>query len=456
MLGCSVVLRDILPMTMPDEQALLDLFVQLLPPERWRELEGKKRLDRVYSLKLVVAMALLQRLDERGTQQEVVHQLAVGKLEGVARCERVRKGEISSNTGAYARACGRTPYKLVEQVCDEILQELGKRIEPLAEQRRPVLALDGTSISLEHTSGVLRRYPPNHNQYGEAHWGMLRLVALHDLRTGIALRPQWGPMYGPQTVSEQQLAEQALEQAPAESVILGDGNFGIFYLAYKVDQSQRKLIFRLTEQRGKSMGAGALLPRGERRICWRPTRKDREKHPELPPDAQIEGRLMARTQNGFRRPLYLFTTLADEPAAVVACYAQRWNIELDLRTLKRTLRLHHLRGKSESAVEKELLIAVIAYGLVRAFMALAARRAGLPPRQISFTCAYSLVDKSMEKLCSQHAEERERAFDRMLAYIAKSKLPKRSKPRAYPRAVWGFRPTFPPRETVAKSRKDCK
>ena len=102
-------------------------------------------------------------------------------------------------------------------------------------------------------------------------------------------------------------------------------------------------------------------------------------------------------------------TLPDELGTVVEWYARRWNMELDLRTLKRTLRLHHLRGKSIAAIEKELLIAVVAYGLVRAFMALAARRASLSPRQLSFTRAYGLVDGSMEKLCSENPQERDRA-----------------------------------------------
>ena len=212
-------------MTLPDEQSLLNLFVQLLPAERWQELEGHKRPEQFYSLRLVVAMMLLQRLDERGTQQQVVQKLAMGELNQVTSCARVQKGEISCNTGGYARACGRVEPELAEQVCDEILAELSKRIEPAAGKQRPVLIVDGTSISLEHTERVLKHYPPSRNQYGEAHWGKIRVVGFHDARTAIAQRPQWGPMYGPKTVSEQQLAEQALEQTPLDSVIVGDGNF---------------------------------------------------------------------------------------------------------------------------------------------------------------------------------------------------------------------------------------
>jgi len=42
----------------------------------------------------------------------------------------------------------------------------------------------------------------------------MRVLVAHDLQTGLAMRPQWGPMYGPDAVSEQQLLESAIERLP--------------------------------------------------------------------------------------------------------------------------------------------------------------------------------------------------------------------------------------------------
>ncbi len=441
-------------MVIADKESLLQLFEQIVPAERWRDLEGGPRAAQIYSLPVVVWMMLLQRLDERGSQQEVVHQVALGKLgRFLPDSKRVREKSISAATGAYARACGRVRVGVLERVCDELLRELGQRIEPEPARELPVLLIDGSSISVEHAAEVREAFPAGHNQYGEGHWGILKWVVLHDVRTGIALRPAWGPMYGPGAVSEQQLAEQVLPQAPARSVILGDGSFGVFSFAYAVDQSQRYGIFRLTPQRAKALGATALLPHGETKRCWRPSRHDRSRHPELPADAHIEGRLLVVTGKGFRETLYLFTTLPGAWEDIVARYAERWHVELDLRTLKRTLRLHHLRGKSRAAMEKELLIAVVAYALVRAFMALAARRVALPPRRLSFTRAYGLLNTVMEDLCSLVPQERARAYERVLAYMSKAKLPQRSHPRSYPRKVWGFRQAFPQRRPPAPGDK---
>jgi hypothetical protein len=99
-------------------------------------------------------------------------------------------------------------------------------------------------------------------------------------------------------------------------------------------------------------------------------------------------------------------------------------------------------------MEKELLIAVAAYGFVRALMGEAAERAGLHPRELSFTRAHGLLNAMTAQLCSPHADQRQRAYDLLLAHIGQAKLPKRSKARTYPRAVWGSGKYYPGRLPV--------
>lgn len=428
-----------------EERSFLQLFESILPAARWKELEGRGKAQ-IYTLRVVIWMMLWQRLQERGSQQQAVDGIAEGHVERLLPdSKRVREGKISQNTGGYARACGRISMETTEQVCDEVLAELSKRIAPEAELGRAVMLLDGSSLSVEHTPGLLASFPAGHNQHGLGHWGIVKWVALHDVQTGIALRPAWGPMYGPEAVSEQVLAKQVVERTAAGSVIIGDGNFGIFSFAYAVVQGQREVLFRLVKSRAQSMGAKRLLPNGECRICWQPSSFERKKYPEIPADAAMEGRLIVVTQKGFRDSWYLFTTLNEEVKAeqIVAWYRKRWNLELDLRTLKGRLRLKHLAGKSKAAVEKELLIAVVGYGFVRALMGEAAQRIGSHPRELSFTRAHGLLNTMTGKLCSPDAEQRQQAYDRLLDYIGKAKLPKRSKARAYPRTIWGSGKYYP-------------
>ena len=83
--------------------------------------------------------------------------------------------------------------------------------------------------------------------------------------------------------------------------------------------------------------------------------------------------------------LFFFTTLDVKPKRILALYGLRWNIETDLRSLKRTVNLHQVTSKSQTMVEKEVLMAIGAYNVVRAVQYLSASQAAWRPRQLSFS-----------------------------------------------------------------------
>jgi hypothetical protein len=114
-----------------------------------------------------------------------------------------------------------------------------------------VFVIDGSTLQLPHAPELVKAYSPGRNQHGENHWPVMRIVVFHDVFSGLALRPAWGAMYGDAPVSEQGLAEQAVDRLPTDAVVLGDGNFGIFSFAYAVQQSQRPMILRLTQARAQ-------------------------------------------------------------------------------------------------------------------------------------------------------------------------------------------------------------
>src|SRR5215470_7789640 len=166
-------------MVIAREQCLLQLFTDLMSEGQWQELEGSCQRSQIYTLPVVIAMMLLQRLNERGTQQEAVHQIVAGRLDDLlGDCERARAGRISSNTGGYARACKRIGVGVVERACDQLLAELSKRVEAEPELEVPLLLLDGSSLRLEHVEGLLEDFPPGRNQHNEGHWGIVRWVGV--------------------------------------------------------------------------------------------------------------------------------------------------------------------------------------------------------------------------------------------------------------------------------------
>jgi hypothetical protein len=209
------------------------------------------------------------------------------------------------------------------------------------------------------------------------------------------------------------------------------------------------VVVRLTAERALKLAGGPIAEEGERPVRWTPSRFDGRRQGGMPEGASVQGRLIAvRIGRGKSKEwLYLFTTAELPREQVLALYGKRWNIETDLRSLKRTVQLHHITARNESMMEKELLTAVGAYNLVRAVMALAARRHNLSPRQLSFTFVLNVVNASWHRLQSApDAEAYHREMFRLLDAAAEGVHPKRKKRRSFPRAAWHRRHTFSSRK----------
>jgi hypothetical protein len=407
----------------------------------------------IYSVAVVVWLMIYQRLNSKRTLSSTVQWLArnAASLQQSDPCKRVRDARISTRTGGYCQARQKLPTLVATQVTDQVFGQLQQQMrEAVPDLQRPVFVIDGSTLRTPYGKELKGAYPPGRNQHGDNHWPILHLVALHDAHTGLAARPSWGAMYGRDAVSEQQLAQQALERLPADAIVLGDGNFGIFAFAHTVHQTGRTLLFRLTTARAaKVLGGDTLRPGRRRKVVWQASSWDRKKHPDLPKQALLEGWVVAcRNPSDRDELLYFFTTLDLKPRRILALYKLRWNIETDLRSLKRTVGLHQLTSQTPAMVEKELLLAVTAYNLVRAAMYLAAQRAGLTPRDLSFSAAQDAVMAAWPELQrAQTVDELEREMERLLQVLIQAKLPQRRRKRSYSREIWGRGGHFPFRKS---------
>ena len=440
---------DVLGMTSSDAQSVLCLYERIVTAGLLQYLQkqaGMKPRRGIYSARVVLWMMMLQRLHAGATLANAVQWLIQGAAGSLLHnCHRVRRRRISARTGGYCQARQKLPKLLCRQVTEEIIEQLRQVLSQDVPDPRNVFLLDGSSIELEHCPELVRSYPPAQNQHGKSHWPALRMVVAHDVDTGIAQPPHWGPMYGPAAVSEQALAEEIMARLPEGATVLGDRNFGVFWTAHAAHQRGLSVLLRLTEMRARKL-AGPLSQAGEYAVVWKASRSDGGKHRNFDQDCFVVGRLIAvRVGRGKSKQwLYLFTTLALPPEEIVKLYGRRWNIETDLRSLKRTVRLHHIHAKSQDMLEKELLMATSAYNFVRAVMCMAARRNRIDPRQLSFAGVLNVVNCAWAKLItapSKRAHDEE--FFRVLDLSAQCTLPKRSKRRSYPRQTWR-RPTgFP-------------
>ena len=404
---------------------------------------------------VVIWLMIFQRLDAKGTLSSAVRQLLTGEVRAFV-CGPKGKPEepLSANTSAYSQARSKLPLALIEKVSDMIFESLQEQLRSLPGLELPMFLLDGTSIQLQHSRELLEKWPPARNQHGSSHWSVIRVVVAHDVISALAVRPCWGPMDGPVAVSEQGLTKEIMGRLPAGCGVLGDRNFGVFSMAWHAREQNHPCLFRLTELRAQKLNGRKLPPAGtDREILWVPSREDRRANPEIPVDTAVRGRLLAfntRDARGQWQQLYFFTTLTPPAEQILNLYGYRWNIETDLRSLKREVRLHMLEAKSADMVEKELLLGVAAYNLTRAAMNEAGAALGLDPRRFSFSQAQDTLHAFLPLFANAASDqERQQIMKQMLRAFGQSKLPKRTR-RSYTREVWPRPCPFPKRKVAAK------
>jgi hypothetical protein len=442
---------------------VLLLYLRLLPVEFLQQLRQKQALrenNRVYNQSVVMWLMIAQRLQGGGTLETGVMELLLGLPSSFwpKPCKRLQvdangeKPRLSGNTGSYNDARQALPVSLVEECSDwAFVQLIEETVGPVLSVGLRAFVIDGTTGRTPHSEALCAAYPLGSNQHGEAHFPLIRMVVAHDLYTGLAMRPECGPMHGPQAVSEQGLIDQAIDRLPAGAVVVYDAN-SVFSVAYAADQRQHPVVLRLTAQRAQCLAGGPLQDGIDRRVVWKPSRYDRKSHPQLPAAAAVAGRLIVQRVQPSNRSepilLALFTTLEVESDPIVALYGDRWNIETDIRSLKSTLELEQLTSTTPEMVAKELDLAMLAYNLVRAVTYLAAQKAGLAPRAFSFTRVRNVVRAFGPRIAAApNEQEAQKLCETMMYYVGQAKLPRRRRRRpSYPRKVWARPQGFPKRQ----------
>jgi hypothetical protein len=428
---------------------LIRWFTRTLPQSFFESLKQDLNIVEnscIFTLPVTIWAMILQRLSAKGTLASAVHELVQGNGRALlSPCKRVVEDSISSATGAFSQARQRVPVEAVRRITERTFGVLHESA-PRTALRDRLFILDGSSIRLSHTPALLAAYPEAENQHGKSHWPVMRIAVAHHVVTGLAMAPRFGPMYGAHAVSEQSLAHELIAQLPADSILIGDRNFGIFAVACSAVGCGHHVVLRLTADRARRLGGGQLSGGTDKHLNWQPSREDRRTWPELPAQAGIGGRFIVIRPEGAKEDLYLFTTLTESVEQLAALYKERWNIETDLRSLKEQVRLHTIAARSPELVASELLIAIASYNLIRAAMADAAQRINIDPRRLSFSRSQDAFSAFLNAVAHVDNEER---FDHhwriLLRALSQCKLPQRDRPPA-PRAIWPKTQTFPIRK----------
>ena len=314
-----------------DRSGVLELYGEAVPEQFFEQVEkdlGLPARQRIFRLPLVVRLMISQRLDSKATLSTAVRQIVRQQPRALlSDHKRIREGRVSCHTGAYSDARQAMPLTVAEKVADRVLNHLlPTRRQALPGWDRPVFILDGSALEALHTEELVEAFPPQ----PKSHWPAPLVLVAQELTTGLAERPCRGPMHGPKAVSEQSPTEQLPGRLPNGAVVMGDIHFGVFSVAFAAVQRGHDVLPRMQSSRAEAAGRDFPLQPGlDRQICRRPSAYERRRHPELPADACVQGRLIVQrvtASDGSAVTFHLFTTLHLEVAPVLQLYGRRWNV----------------------------------------------------------------------------------------------------------------------------------
>ena len=423
------------PVSDAELASALKLLADLLPEDELQVYSFRHSPATVYSNLLTVWMMVLQRLGGGLSLEKTVKQTLSYYSEVLPDNKRVREKTLSDNPSSFSAARQSLSLSSTEQLVDRVTESLIQRTPESPWGGRTFL-LDGTTITLAPTSELRRVYPPAKNQHGESVWPVMMLCVAHEASSGVALRPEFGAMYGDERTSEARQAIAMAQRIPSGSLIVMDSGYGIFQVIYPVRQLGNEVLARLTKPRFNSLRRAAELIEQDShskryRLQWRPSAADLRAGPELPTDAQLDVELHdVELDNGDH--LYLVTSLEVPSVEAAERYGLRYTVEHDIRDVKVTLGVESILARSEAMVRKEVLCSMIAYNLVVQVRRQAAQLAGIPPRRLSFTRVWTTVQTCLLHQPAGDVETWQARYARALAMASRDKLPNRPG-RSYPR-----------------------
>lgn len=307
----------------------------------------------------------------------------------------------SAATGAYCKARA----KLSEDVLRKLTLKLGHDLEANALPAwrwhgRRVLLVDGTGATMADTAANQAAFPQNAQQQPGCGWPLMRLVVLLTFATAGLVGAALGPSEGKES-GETALFRTLLDQLLAGDVVVADRYYCSYFLVALLQQRGVAVAFRLHQRRQVDYTRATRLGPGDHQVCWpkpdRPEWMDEATYASLPNQLTVRLVAVRVLQPGFRtRRLTLATTLLDAAAYSAAdvgeLYRSRWHVELDIRSIKQTLKMEHLSCKTPEQVRKEVWVHLLGYNLIRKVMAQAAWESGKQPRELSFAGAVQTVE----------------------------------------------------------------
>jgi len=267
-----------------------------------------------------------------------------------------------------------------------------------------VKLVDGFTATMPDTPQNQEEFPQQKSQQAGVGLPIMRVCAIISLATASILDAALGPYSGKQT-GEPALFRRRLDAFRPGDVAVFDRYYSSYMTLALLTLRGVDACARLHQSRPGDFRRGKRLGKYDRLVTWqrpqRPPWMDEATYATIPETLTVRMTRFNIVVPGRRtRTITVVTTLLDpneySARAIAELYAYRWNVELDIRHIKQTLNLDHLRCKTPAMVRKEFWTTLLAYNLIRRIICTAAMTHGKTPRRISFTrtCATILAARA--------------------------------------------------------------
>jgi hypothetical protein len=388
--------------------------------------------DRVFGPITTIWGFLSQVLsDDHGCRDAVSRVIAHRAASGLEPC--------SPNAASYCNARARLPTGVLRALAKRTARQLQDGLpQGWKWNGRDAYIADGSHVSMPDTPPNQAAYPQVYNQKPGLGFPLARVAVLLSLATGachdLAIAPYAGKGTGETT-----LLRQMYDSLRPGDVVVADALFDNYFLACELRQRGVELVARVAAER---VGTRAVArgPDGDL-ILWRRPNKAHgmkgEQYRTYPKSLLMrQVSVDARGKDNRVEQFKVVTTILDPSVGggqIGELYQRRWDGEVDIRSIKSTMKMDVLRCKTPEMVRKEIWAHLLAYNLLRTVMAIAAAESDTEPRKISFKGAKQAVTAFAPKIEAARPEDRGRLIDALLKAIAYHRVgnrPGRWEPRA--------------------------
>jgi hypothetical protein len=350
--------------------------------------------------------------------------------------------KMAADPSAYSQARQKLPLPVLQELNRRTIQ--GVQMEASALRLwcgRRVQIVDGASVSMPDMPELQKAFPQPWNQKPGCGFPVARLVVVFCWASGCLL--DW--VADSLNVGELNLVRRLYARLTRGTVVLGDRYFGSYYDLFLLRERGLEGVFRLHQRRPIDLRCGQHLGERDHLLTWTkpklcPRGVSAEAWSEVPQSLVVRHMRADVAIAGFRtQKLELVTTLLDHTIytadKLAGLYRDRWLAELNIRSLKTTMKMEILKCQTREMVLKELLVYQLAYNLIRLLMWRAASSCAVDVRRMSFAGTQQRINAFLPYLAQCHSSaEYERLGLRLLRYITADMLPDRPN-RIEPRAV---------------------